>query len=896
MGLAVLLLLAATVPPFVNIKRFRRGIVRSISEGLGRPVRADSVELTLLPRPAFVLHGFTVAEDPAYGAEPVLMDDTVTASLRASTLWHRRVEIATLRFDAPSLNLTRNSAGHWNFEPLLHSSAPSPASRSGRTAVSTRMPFPYVEASEARINFKMGAEKLPFSLEGTDLAVWKESGSEWHLRLRARPVRTDLTVAGAGQIRGEAVLQAAGPLDDAPVSGSLEWRQVQLGEVERMAHGEDDNWRGIVDWTAHVKGTLASAQVSTDVQISEFRRAEFVPANQMELHGRCQGKFLRGLNALNALQCSVPMGTGFLRVQGKNLLPLSEAGLSPASSSSANAPATVLLLQHVPAQFFLELLRQIHPGVAGVAAISGELNGTADCKWAGLHLPRACTGQVQSTALDLTLPQLARPIHLSRFTLAALATSPGIWQLEPSHLSLGAAAPVTWSGTFTPSALTLKIEGPAKLREVVRLSQALRIPAISGQARTSQGSAQLALALQSTWLPQPILTSTGGPQILQFSPSLWTGTVQIRNAVMTLPALRGPLQLVSAQLQLTPDAVTWNRLSGTYGHIPFDGSLRWQTACAESTAACSRSFVLHAASLNTADFIAALHHGNGTSRLLDLVNPWAANAPGLPLLHGTVNVDRLTLGKLSIKNAALRLQMEGHAAELQSLSGNVFGGTISGGDLTGNDAVNEQAETHSPSSLESKSEPMTDASRAIGSVRWGDGPPAYTLRAALTRIQPARVAALWQEHWGGGVADAVFSLTAQGWSAADVAQHAQGRFSIHWVDGALGSPDASSTITFQRWRAAGRLAGKSFVLRSSQMRGWLAKESDRKSDPSSGAASDSRVNTTPAAGVQTVTGAVSFGRLVNLKLQPSGTSLTGTLDAPTVTEKKTKTAPADAQP
>jgi uncharacterized protein involved in outer membrane biogenesis len=157
-----LLVLTIVVPPFVNINRFRHSIVQSISAGLDRPVYANSVELTLFPRPAFVLHHLTVADWPEYGAEPVITAETVTASLRASTLWHRRVEIASLHFDQPSVNLARDSEGEWNFESLISNSPVlrlSGNSTSGASSSTSPPPFPYVEATDARINFKRGASQ-----------------------------------------------------------------------------------------------------------------------------------------------------------------------------------------------------------------------------------------------------------------------------------------------------------------------------------------------------------------------------------------------------------------------------------------------------------------------------------------------------------------------------------------------------------------------------------------------------------------------------------------------------------------------------------------------------------------------------------------------------------------
>src|ERR1035441_4108053 len=67
------------VPPFLSVSRYKSSITQLISASLGRPVRLSSVEVRLLPRPGFLLTDLSVEEDPAYGAEPVLHANTVTA-------------------------------------------------------------------------------------------------------------------------------------------------------------------------------------------------------------------------------------------------------------------------------------------------------------------------------------------------------------------------------------------------------------------------------------------------------------------------------------------------------------------------------------------------------------------------------------------------------------------------------------------------------------------------------------------------------------------------------------------------------------------------------------------------------------------------------------------------
>src|SRR5580692_9844786 len=105
-GLLLFLLAIVLVPPMLGIGRYKSRITQLVSNSLGRPVRLSSAELRLLPRPGFVLTDLTVDEDPAYGAEPVLHANTVTASIRLLSLW-RGLEISRISVDEASLNLVR---------------------------------------------------------------------------------------------------------------------------------------------------------------------------------------------------------------------------------------------------------------------------------------------------------------------------------------------------------------------------------------------------------------------------------------------------------------------------------------------------------------------------------------------------------------------------------------------------------------------------------------------------------------------------------------------------------------------------------------------------------------------------------------------------------------------
>src|SRR5215467_4353688 len=163
----VLLALGIFLPPNINGARFSKKLAATLSAALGRDVRIGSVKYRLFPRPGFDLYDLKVMDDPAFGAEPLLMCGKVTADLRLTSLWQGRLEIANLKLtdDAapPSLNLVYSDR-HWNVEPLLLRVEQVPSAPTAKRSAEPRARFPYIQASSGRINLKLGPEKTPFAL------------------------------------------------------------------------------------------------------------------------------------------------------------------------------------------------------------------------------------------------------------------------------------------------------------------------------------------------------------------------------------------------------------------------------------------------------------------------------------------------------------------------------------------------------------------------------------------------------------------------------------------------------------------------------------------------------------------------------------------------------------
>src|SRR5277367_5741494 len=198
---ALTVLLLVLLPPLISLNRYQKRIANSISDSLGRPVHLDKVSLNLVPLPGFTLENLVVDEDPAFGSEPVIRADSVRVTLRISSLWRGRVEFSTISFNDPSVNLVHLTNGKWNLESILLHAAHIDAAPTAQKKAGPAPRFPYIEATGARLNLKLDHEKTPISLTDADFALWLPDPQQWHLRIQARPARTDTNVTDTGTLQ-----------------------------------------------------------------------------------------------------------------------------------------------------------------------------------------------------------------------------------------------------------------------------------------------------------------------------------------------------------------------------------------------------------------------------------------------------------------------------------------------------------------------------------------------------------------------------------------------------------------------------------------------------------------------------------------------------------------------
>jgi AsmA protein len=470
LALILVLLLLALTPPLLNVSRYQRRIVTSMSESLGRPVHLDNVTLHLLPVPGFTLQNFVVSEDPAFGNEPTIRANEVVATLRLSSLWQQRVEFSTVKFEDPSVNLVRSADGRWNLENvLLHAShvdtAPTAQQRAGGAPR-----FPYIEATGGRINLKLGQEKMPFSLTDADFALWLPSPQVWRVRLEGKPMRTDSNIGDPGTVRVEGTLQRAVRMQDVPVDLHARWYDAPLGEASKLISGNDRGWRGTLHADVWLQGPLGEAALKTKTTLVDLRRADFVPARSLDASVSCVSTADLPAVQLTNLACTMPV---------ENAAPLEIAAAQMDLTAPQAAQAT-LQAQKLPLEWVFGWMRLFSPRIPPEPNVQGTVD--ADL----VHVAQA-PGSDWNGTVALTMPIPARhangdvvPVKGGASTAgqqfeATVNSTGDSWNatLKPTPVRLGPGAELMLSGQASPAGYSFVLAGQASAGQLASVTHAL---------------------------------------------------------------------------------------------------------------------------------------------------------------------------------------------------------------------------------------------------------------------------------------------------------------------------------------------------------------------------------------------------------------------------------------
>ena len=799
---AVVVILALLfVPPFISVRRYKSRITQVVAASVGRPVRLSSVELRILPRPSFVLTDLIVEEDPAYGAEPVLHANTVTASIRLLTLWRGRLEISRISVDEASLNLVRTPSGRWNLDPFFRTAA-------ARTGAAARgaIPFPYLEATNSRVNIKNGVEKLPYSLLNADLSFWQETPGDWRVRVRGQPARTDVSLdfADTGIVRLEASLRRAPDLRQMPIHIDIDWREAQFGQLSRLLLGSDQGWRGDLTGELHVDGTPEAAQVKTRLRASGVHRAEFAPASPMDFDASCAFVYHYSARGIENLQCDSPVGDGRARLTGD-------------VPGHGAPPHLAVELDRVPVQVALDTLRTVRNGLDPTMQAAGTMSGKisytpepapplpvkSSRRASKTHAPPPgpLSGSITLAGLRLSGDNLNRPLQMGKVTVEPAPGEPPALGASVT-IPLGAPAPLNLTARFSLTSYQVGIRGAAaepRLRELARMAG---ITDASLLDKLSGPPPAVDLTAEGPWIPAPApLPETilpGSPAnpapapvpapVLVSGPSdRLSGTLTLHAATWKPDFLANPVEIASATLHFDNSGARWDPVSFSYGPVKGTATLKLPAGCVPPQK-CPPRFsiqfgVLDAAALQAA-ILGARKPGTLLSSLLARLRPGSVVA--WPELQGIVQADTLVLGPVTWNQASAELSLKTDGAEITSLDAGLLGGRI----------------------------------HAEGSVTPGDKPD-YKLQGRFDQLNAAQLGRLLGMTWSGSPLDGTGEIELAGFTDKDLSESAKGSLHFDWRHGsvaATGDADTPQALArFDRWTADAEIANGAITLKANQI-------------------------------------------------------------------------------
>jgi AsmA family/AsmA-like C-terminal region len=780
LAIAIVIALGFLVPPSINLNRFRTKLSESLSRSLGRQVSVQDVRLRLLPLPGFTFRQLRISDDE-FSAEPILQtgDENGVATLRISSLWRGRLEIASVSLTQASLNLVRDASGHWNMERLVNRAAQVPSAPTAKKQPEWRPRFPYIEINESRINFKFGPEKKPFALSDAQFAIWLAAENRWNVRLKAIPLRTDESVTDTGTIKISGSFDRAPEFAETPFHFQLTWEQPEVNSIAQIVRGHDPGWRGAADLSAELKGTPADFTARLVADIEEFRRYDIARSTPFNLRVNCEQRFRANVAETNAkdqldFDCKAPLGAGVLNAQGE-LHPLGKSAQYSVRLVASEVPIASLLRAALHAKSTLPS----DLSADGILDGSWTIEASADSPaiWNGTFT--ATNTVLRSHVLEraLVFPRRvvvnfepAQNTNLRvRHTEVTIPYSRAV--LQPVRLDLGGDS--TLSAILDANGYTVELNGDVNWQRLMQIAQAMGLHPPSADLR---GSGEIDARYSGEWR--------------HFAPPIITAQAQIRSATLSLRGFSEPLHVKAGTFTFDGDSFSADRLEASFprSKVELVASIRGSRHC-ERYLACNLNFTLQADQLREAAVREVLSVPEAGVSLpffnsgREFAAKWLLEIPS----SGTISVQHLTLPKIHANDAIAQLEIANGKLLVKRWTADIFGG-------------------------KSSSDWAFDFSGKV---------PVITAAGTLRRVHADQLEAARSEDHPSGYVDVNYRLSMSGNNADAIASSLTGSGNFSWHNGSIQTSAAdgqdSSMLTFGLWSGEFALRKQRVALENTKM-------------------------------------------------------------------------------
>lgn len=559
-------------PPLVRVERYRRQLKSELERELGRPVDFGKVSVRLLPRPGFSIENVLVGEAPEFGSEPFARIDRVDCDVRWQSLWHDQFTFDRLVLERPSFNLVRNDAGVWNVRSLLVRPSPPAAPAGPAAGLASPGGHLILEADDARLDFKVGANKKPFAVTRVrgrlDLDIVKGSVS---FRLAGQPIRTDLSLPTPGQVEAEGNWTPGENLSG-PLAATVRTQGTLLYDWAPIVTGRNPDLYGIVDARTDLRGSIYAFQFEASGAVRQVRRLALPPpADPMPILLTVRGQFDRSeLGRLVVESAEAHFRDTTLHASGN----IEQVFSSPRLDLA-------VAVEHSRIENFFELARRFAGG-ENSTGVFGRVDGliTVRGPWREPSLSGFFKGQGARLAaggasfplsdIDLGVDESGVRLEPVRVTLAPrveLVAEGGIRRpalpvARTKGRSLRRAPAVAphspeWAGLQYHLSLSAK---GVPVRELVRFGRLLGIR--TAQELDAQGTATVSSELAGNVWP--------------FALPAWRGEAQLHSARLFVPGLTEPVNIPRAKIQMSENKIVADPVTAVIGTSVFTGRLEHQ--------------------------------------------------------------------------------------------------------------------------------------------------------------------------------------------------------------------------------------------------------------------------------------------------------------------------------
>ena len=270
---AILVVVIAAVPLFVNVNTFRPLLEQQLTTALGRKVTLGKLSLSVFSG-SVTARDLGVADDPKFSSTPFLTAGALRIGVEMRPLlFERRLLVRSLEVDTPKIHLMHAANGVWNFSTIGQTAA----SRTSNPQQESILPNLTVDEFHVK-NGNVTVDSLP--AQGPSLVYSQVQLSVQGFSFTKQfPYTLKANLPGDGTV---GVAGKAGPIDAHNAANTAFDAQVTLRHLDPVAAGFLDKSAGLTllaDVDAHAASDGQSVDSNGTVHTQRLQlRPDAVPA------------------------------------------------------------------------------------------------------------------------------------------------------------------------------------------------------------------------------------------------------------------------------------------------------------------------------------------------------------------------------------------------------------------------------------------------------------------------------------------------------------------------------------------------------------------------------------------------------------------------------------------